>query len=119
MTWINRTTFVVALAIAAVAVLSQGASARDGVYGCSDSYGIGLGLLTLKGSNYTWTKTNTAFQPQQASENGSGTLKIEGKYFTPVSGPMAKWGVTGAIASNGLNINNNNGNLMGCRSRKS
>jgi len=102
---------------ACIAAQPATAAGADGTYGCADVTGIALGLLSISGSSYTWTKTDTGFRPQQANENGSGTVRFDGNYFVPVTGPMASWNVTGAVAANGININNNGGNLMGCRRR--
>jgi hypothetical protein len=93
------------------------AAPSDGTFECSDVYGVALGLLTIAGSTYGWTKTDTGFRPKEAKENGSGTLKIEGAYFTPLTGPMAKWGVTAAIGELAIGINTGSGRLMDCRRR--
>jgi hypothetical protein len=89
--------------------------AAAAMYRCSDSFNVPLGFLYVDEAGYEWTKTNSAFEPVEAAENGSGELEYSGPYFVPRSGPMASWGVTGAIGDGFLNINNSSGALMGCR----
>ena len=52
-----------------------------------------LGFLYIDETGYEWTKVNTAFEPVEAAENGSGSLDYSGPYFVPRDGPMASWGV--------------------------
>lgn len=107
----SRASFILAILIASLAPVTAAAA----MYRCSDSFNVPLGFLYVDETGYEWTKTNSAFEPVEAAENGSGELDYSGQYFVPRNGPMASWGVTGAIGDGFLNINNSNGALMGCR----
>jgi hypothetical protein len=104
------------ICLACLSVTCGAASAQaDGTWRCIANGNIPLGLLSVTGTAYTWTKTNASFQPVEARENGSGTIRMAGSTFTVESGPLLNWGVTGALAIKGVDLNNRNGTLAACR----
>lgn len=95
---------------------ASGASAdASGVYICVDANNTPLGRLRVSGDQYSWTKTNPAFDDVDSVENGSGDITYDGNYIFPQSGPMLEWDATGVFGDNSIGINNNGGRLMNCR----
>lgn len=101
-----------ALVLAAAPALAQSA---DGTYICTDVYNTPVGRLRIEGTDYSWTKINSAFEDLDASENGAGEISYDGPYFWPESGPLKRWGVTAGFGPDFVNINNDGGSFMQCR----
>jgi hypothetical protein len=94
------------------------AQQADGTWRCAANGNIPIGVVTITGAGYTFTSTNTAWEPVDNAANGAGSLGFDGPYLLPQDGPLAtNFGVTGHLDENEgyLDWNNNSGNLMGCR----
>lgn len=109
----------IVFSLALIAPISSAqAQQADGEWRCAAHGSIPIGIVSITGVNYTFTSTNTAWEPVENAANGAGTLGYDGPYLLPQDGPLvSNFGVTGHLdESEGyLDWNNNNGNLMGCR----
>ncbi|GHC47291.1 hypothetical protein [Neogemmobacter tilapiae] len=106
------------LSLALIMPLTALAQQADGTWRCVANGNIPIGIVAITGTNYTFTATNTAFDPVDNASNGTGTLAYDGPYLLPQDGPLVSdFGVTGHLDDNigYLDWNNNDGNLMGCR----
>jgi hypothetical protein len=101
----------------AVATAPTGAGPLDGLWRCKMNGDIPLGTLTFTGGNYAFQTTNTAWEPNPNSSDGSGAVRFEENFVLPQSGPLKdSFEVTGAFGDGAfINFNNNGGLLFGCR----
>lgn len=94
-----------------------GAGPVDGVWRCKMVGDIPLGTLTFTGGSYVFQTTNTAWEPNPNTSDGSGTVTFNENFILPETGPLKdEFEVTGAFGDGTfINFNNNLGNLFGCR----
>lgn len=93
------------------------AQGADGVWGCSATGQLPIGIVTIAGTSYDFTATDTGWNPVQDGSNGSGTLTLDDRYLIPVDGPLlTEFGVTGATdVADSLTWSNGGGALLFCR----
>lgn len=89
----------------------------DGIWRCKMNGDIPLGTLAFTGGAYTFQTTNTAWEPNPNSSDGSGEVRFEETFILPQSGPLKdEFEVTGAFGDGSfINFNTNLGILFGCR----
>ena len=104
-------------ASAAPPAAATGAGPLDGLWRCKMNGDIPIGTLTFAGGAYTFQTTNTAWEPNPNSSDGSGNVRFEETFILPVDGPLkTKFEVTGAFGDGSfINFNTNGGLLFGCR----
>lgn len=100
-----------------IAVTPAGTGPLDGTWRCKMNGDIPLGTLTFTGGHYVFQTTNTAWEPNPNSSDGSGEVRFEETFVLPQSGPLKdKFEVTGAFGDGSfVNFNTNGGLLFGCR----
>lgn len=100
-----------------VAVTPVGTGPLDGMWRCKMNGDIPLGTLTFTGGHYVFQTTNTAWEPNPNSSDGSGEVRFEETFVLPQSGPLKdQFEVTGAFGDGSfINFNTNGGLLFGCR----
>lgn len=99
------------------AAAATGTGPLDGLWRCKMNGDIPIGTLTFAGGAYTFQTTNTAWEPNPNSSDGSGNVRFEETFILPVDGPLkTKFEVTGAFGDGSfINFNTNGGLLFGCR----
>lgn len=98
-------------------VATTGTGPLDGLWRCKMNGDIPLGTLAFTGGAYTFQTTNTAWEPNPNSSDGSGEVRFEETFILPQSGPLKdEFEVTGAFGDGSfINFNTNLGILFGCR----
>ncbi len=99
------------------AAAPTGVGPLDGLWRCKMNGDIPLGTLAFTGGQYTFQTTNTAWEPNPNSSDGSGVVKFEENFVLPQTGPLKDdFEVTGAFGDGSfINFNTNIGLLFGCR----
>lgn len=94
-----------------------GTGPLDGLWRCKMNGDIPLGTLTFTGGAYVFQTTNTAWEPNPNSSDGSGQVRFEENFILPQSGPLKdSFEVTGAFGDGTfINFNTNLGMMFGCR----
>ncbi len=89
----------------------------DGVWRCKMNGDIPLGTLTFTGMSYAFQTTNTAWEPNPNSADGSGTVTFNENFVLPDTGPLKdQFEVTGAFGDGSfINFNTDLGMMFGCR----
>ncbi len=102
---------------AAAQPAATGAGPLDGVWRCKMNGDIPLGTLTFTGGSYVFQTTNTAWEPNPNSSDGSGMVTFNENFILPDTGPLKdKFEVTGAFGDGSfINFNTNLGMMFGCR----
>jgi hypothetical protein len=54
------------------------AQQADGTWRCAANGNIPIGVVTITGAGYTFTSTNTAWEPVDNAANGAGSLGFDG-----------------------------------------
>ena len=96
---------------------STGTGPLDGLWRCKMNGDIPLGTLAFTGGAYVFQTTNTAWEPNPNSSDGSGEVRFEETFVLPQSGPLKdEFEVTGAFGDGSfINFNTNLGMMFGCR----
>jgi len=100
-----------------IAATPAGAGPLDGLWRCKMNGDIPIGTLDFTGGAYTFQTTNTAWEPNPNTSDGSGMVRFEETFILPQSGPLKdKFEVTGAFGDGSfINFNTNLGMMFGCR----